>query len=204
MAKTLLRSFSFWFAVVASLLLLIVTIFRDTITDSITIFLFPFLWSGCFALLFAACVIGIIFCVRKAKKLKGFSAIPGAVSLLTAVASLYIVFANVQIHNSFEAMREKREAFIAEFIEKGYTVSDISYVFELPNEYKSLSKGGSILIGDWYDDQIVFYFYTNLGLIDSSNGYAYFVDNTTRNDYFFFELIRLKDMGGGWWYCATV
>jgi hypothetical protein len=92
---------------------------------------------------------------------------------------------------------------VVEYVIGNEVIINTGGLISLPQKYKKTSDSGQILLCQ-KNDEIIIYFFTNRGLLESSSGYIYFTQLTVENkDYTTQDFKIIKNLGKGWAYIST-
>lgn len=125
--------------------ILLLSIFRWTLVDIFTPFLEPFLGIFVFTIFLILLLCSIFYAPIRYKKLKFRSLLPLAINLVVVLVVIFIPFTYISLKINYVFNLNAREKVIDLVINKNLHEKRGSYNFnkiELPENYKSLSRGG--------------------------------------------------------------
>jgi len=152
-------------AIFSSLVVVLFKFFQWSIMDIVTPFAMPFLWLMVYGFF---TVVTIISSIRffKTKQWR-----PVLVQLFTVLLLFFFPFNKIVLDLEFHANKSEREE-VGTLIEKEVIKPNVAHnesLILLPEEYRSLSKGGGEVI---VEDGSVFFF-TFRGILDNFSGFVY-------------------------------
>lgn len=125
------------------------------------------------------------------------------VILSIAIVNIFICCGCSSKIKDFDSGYERRME-VVKMVENGKLKSLHNGTIALPQGYEDLSDTGEIVVAS-YEKKVVIYFWTYRGILSASSGYLYFSDKLSADDFSNYGtvFVNLKDLGDGWYSCAT-
>jgi len=168
------------FSILSSALLLLIRIFKWTLVDIFSEFLFPFIELGGAIIFLIISTLSVIYLGFKAQKLKYKAFIPLTINLVTFIMVFTIPFTSIMLYLDFKFNMDEREEVVEMVKSKELESNDLNddRIIILPEEYEHLSKGGGEIIIERDRGKLKIFFYTYRGILNNFSGFAYISDDS--------------------------
>lgn len=147
-------------AIIGSMIILLLNIYRFTLADILTSFIAPFIEIlGYIIFLICSLIVFVYFVVSKSFN-RARRGIPFLLNLIIFILVLIVPFTSIVLDLDYRFNKEEREDVVRMVLDGTLkpNVSDNEKLIRLPEEYKKLSKGGGEIVVQGYgqSDQILF------------------------------------------------
>lgn len=188
-------------SIYASIFTVAIVVLYEELVYNFSIFFMPLIYFFFAVTLFASIITSVVFILLD-KPTKIRSSIP----LWLVIATISIIFVapirEMKRDMNFEKLLPQRLE-VVEYVIGNEVIINTGGLISLPQKYKKTSDSGQILLCQ-KNDEIIIYFFTNRGLLESSSGYIYFTQLTVENkDYTTQDFKIIKNLGKGWAYIST-
>jgi hypothetical protein len=185
-------------SIVSSALVLIYQFFKWDIINAISPFSI-FLWL----ILLAGFVFVSIYSILIIKRKEW---IPLLIQFITILLLFFVPFTEIAIKSNFQKNKTERLK-VVQIVENSNFKPDYHNnlpTFNLPNEYKSLSSGGFVILKHNNLGEYCILFLTYRGILDSFSGFVYSPDDTppSQGD-FNGEFRQIKKYDKNWYFVST-
>lgn len=191
-------------AIIAGAMLVLLAIFKWSIIDRISPFLFmPF--DGVIWLYFIIVVIASLTCILKYKKIGLVSLAPLGILAFAFMAVNFVPFTKLWIKADFAFYKNEREEVVQQ-VYKNELKPNVSYnpsLINLDDSYPSLSAGGNDIIVEEHDDQKYVFFFTFRGVLDNYSGFVYVPEGGDPRNFSDLNEIsstQITPLGGNWYF----
>ncbi len=164
----------FNFAIISSLLLILLSAFQWSLVEIITVFLMMPL-SGAVWLFFIVCMISSLTCLLKFKDIGRKSITPIGIQVIAFLLVIYVPFTMLWLKGDYILNKEQRAVVVAQVL-NGELKPNVEYnssLIHLSDDYSGLSRGGNDIIIESHEGLTYVFFFTFRGILDNYSGYLY-------------------------------
>lgn len=194
------------FSILSSVLLLLINIFKWSLVDIFTVFLFPFIQLGAGIIFLIISILSIIYLGFKFHKLKYKAIIPLAINIITLIIVFTVPFTSIMLYLDFKFNMDERKE-VVEMVksrELEPNVLNNDSLIRLPERYEHLSKGGGEIIVERDKGKLKIFFYTYRGILDNFSGFAYISDDSKLSSKDFYgDFKEIKKKSDHWYWGAS-
>ncbi|MEG0775450.1 hypothetical protein [Clostridium sp.] len=169
-----------YFSIAASVLLILINIFRWHLIEVFSVFLLPFLEGPIILLFLGSMISSVVYFIRNGRKEKLRAIVPLTICIITILIVWFVPFTKINLALDFSKNLEQREKVVS-MIQTGELMPNVSHnqsLIALPKEYAHLSKGGGEVVVEREGDNLRVLFFTFRGVLDSFSGFVYISDDT--------------------------
>jgi hypothetical protein len=193
-------------AIIGSMTIILLNIFRWTLVDIFTPFFAPFIEIIGYFIFIVCSLIIFIYYVASRKNRRARNKIPILLNVGVLVLVLVIPITSITLNLDFRYHKSERDE-VVQLVLNGSLNPNVSHnesLILLPNEYKKLSKGGGEIVVEGTGQGTHILFYTYRGVIDNYAGFIYTVDGRRPDAVRFGDFIEVKKLNRYWyWVSAT-
>lgn len=189
-------------AIIGSMIILLLNIYRFTLADILTSFIAPFIEIlGYIIFLICSLIVFVYFVVSKSFN-RARRGIPFLLNLFIFILVLIVPFTSIVLDLDYRFNKEEREDVVRMVLDGTLkpNVSDNEILIRLPEEYKKLSKGGGEIVVQVYgqSDQILFFAYR--GILGNMAGFIYTANDSAPNEMLFGgDFMEVKKLNKNWY-----
>lgn len=174
----------FNFAVISSVLVILLTAFEWSLVDTITIFLMLPL-SAAVWLFFIGCMIASLTCVLNFKRIGRKSVAPIGIQLVALLLVIYVPFTALWLKADYILNKAQREVVVAKVL-NGQLKPNVEYntgSIHLSGDDSGVSRGGDDIVVETHDGRTYVFFFTFRGILDNYSGYLYVPEGGSAEKY---------------------
>jgi hypothetical protein len=193
-------------AIFASLAIVVFSVFKWSIIDWITLFLYIPLAIVVW-LIFLSTVIASITCITKWGEMGFYSLTPLAINVVVFLVVFLVPFTTLWLKANFTIYKNVREEIVDE-IYKGELQPNVSHnssLIALDKSYPRVSMGGNEIVVEEHEDKEYILFFTFRGVLDNYSGFIYVPEGgepANYGDLHEKEVTQIVHWDGNWFYVS--
>lgn len=189
-------------AIIGSMIILFLNIYRLTLVDILTPFFAPFIEILGYIVFFICSLIVFVYFVVSKSFNKAKIGIPFLLNLIIFILVLIVPFTSIVLDFDFLFNKEEREDVVRMVLDGSLkpNVSNNELLIRLPEEYTKLSKGGGEIWVEGYGQSAQILFFTYRGVVGNMAGFIYTANDSAPDEMLFGgDFLEVKKLDKNWY-----
>lgn len=187
--------------IVYGVVIIAITALEWILVEILTPFMMAPLQLLSWAVLGLLILVSMIYFAARCRKNLRRSSLPLLINTVVVLILWFVPFTDIWLNLEFNVNKNKYDQ-VVQMVERG-DLHSVAYVTQLPPAYRSISRGGDVII-DRSDGVTSVFFFTFRGVLDNFSGYMYRSNDALPPENFMLgDWVQIKRKRPYWFFCAS-